>query len=119
VPEAEKQAIIAACEALIRDRLKPRYLPVTRPPGWNCPIDLHGTWAAGRYRFLVRFRSGQAETEGQEFDAPFARIDRMGPDLFNVHWMRHTGQWWPLFQGLTLAEALDKVDGDGVLRPPI
>ena len=30
VPEAEKQAIIAACEAFIRDVLKPRFLPRLR-----------------------------------------------------------------------------------------
>jgi hypothetical protein len=33
--------------------------------------------------------------------------------------MRHTGQWWPLYHGKTLAEALDIIGSDGVLRPPV
>ena len=48
--EAEKRAIIAACEAFIHDVLIPRFLPEIRPTEWNYVIDIHGAWAAGRYR---------------------------------------------------------------------
>jgi hypothetical protein len=116
---AEKQAIITACEALINNVLKPRYLPEIRPTEHNYPIDIHGDWRAGRYRFMARFRSGFPDNTGEEFDAPFARIDRMGPDRFDIYWMRHTGTWWHLHTGKTLAEALDIIASDGVLRPPI
>jgi hypothetical protein len=115
--EAEKRAIIAACEALIRDMLKPRLLPEIRPTEWNYPIDIRGVWKGGRYRFIKRFRSGFAENRGEEFDSPFARIDRMGPDNFDIYWMRHTGQWWQLYTGKPLAEALHIVATDPVLRP--
>src|SRR4051812_13361793 len=71
---AEKQAIITACEALINNVLKPRCLPEIKPTDHTYPIDLYGDWRAGRYRFVVRFRSGFPENMGEEFDAPFARI---------------------------------------------
>jgi hypothetical protein len=90
--EAEKRAIIAACEAFIRDVLKPRFLPEIRPTDMNYPVDIRGAGAGGRYRFIQRYRSGFEDNRGEEFDAPFARIDRMGPDTFDIHWMRHTGQ---------------------------
>jgi hypothetical protein len=115
----EKQAIITACEAVISNILKPRYLPEIKPTKFNYPIDIHGDWRAGRYRFMARFRSGFPDNTGEEFDAPFSRIDRMGPDRFDIYWMRHTGQWWPLHHGKTLAEALDIIGSDGVLAPPI
>ena len=38
---------------------------------------------------------------------------------FAVLWMRHTGRWWPLHDGLTFEEALGKVAAGDVLRPPI
>jgi hypothetical protein len=47
-----------------------------------------------------------AHNAGEEFDAAFARIDRTGPDRFDIYWMRHTGKWWRLHVGVTLAEAL-------------
>jgi hypothetical protein len=115
--EAEKQAIIAACETFIRNVLKPRFLPGIRPTEWNYVIDIHGAWTAGRYRFMQRYRSGMEHNRGEEFDAPFARIDRMGRDRFDIYWMRHTGKWWRLYAGVTLVEALRILETDGVLHP--
>jgi hypothetical protein len=71
----EKAAIVAACEAFIRDVLKPRFLPKIIPTEWNYVIDIHGAWAAGRYRFMQRYRSGMEHNRGEEFDVPFARVD--------------------------------------------
>ena len=115
--EAEKRAIIAACEAFIGDVLKPRFLPQIRPTEWNYVVDIHGAWAAGRYRFMQRYRSGMPHNSGQEFDAPFARIDHMAKDCFDIYWMRHTGKWWRLHTGVTLVDALRILETDGVLHP--
>jgi hypothetical protein len=114
---AEKQAITAACEAFITDVLKPRFLPEIVPTAWNYPVDIRGAWSGGRYRFFQRYRSGMEENAGEEFDAPFARVDRMAPDNFDIYWMRHTGQWWRLYQGVSLAKALVILETDGVLHP--
>ena len=115
--EAEKRLIVAACEAFIGDVLKPRLLPQIRPTEWNYVVDIHGAWAAGRYRFMQRYKSGMEHNRGEEFDAPFARIDRMGRDRFDIYWMRHTGKWWRLHVGATLVEALRIIETDEVLRP--
>jgi hypothetical protein len=54
--------------------------------------DRHpGAWVGAQYRFTQRCRSGTEHNRGDEFDAPFARIDRMGPDCFDIYWMRHAG----------------------------
>ncbi|MGO8918542.1 MAG: hypothetical protein ACLQJR_21790 [Stellaceae bacterium] len=115
--DVEKQAIIAACETFIRDVLKPRFLPEIRPTELNFVVDIHGAWSGGRYRFMQRYRSGMEDNRGEEFDAPFARIDRVGRDRFDVYWMRHTGKWWRLHTGLTFAEALHILETDGLLHP--
>jgi hypothetical protein len=115
--EAEKRKIIAACEEFIHDVLKPRFQLRIQPTKWNYPVDIRGAWAGGRYRFMQRYRSGMEHNRGEEFDAPFARIDRMGPDRFDINWMRHTGKWWRLYTGVTLTEALKILEDDGVLHP--
>lgn len=117
VDDFEKQAIILACEAFIRDILKPRFLPQIRPTEWNYVIDICGVWAGGRYRFIQRYRSGMEHNRGEEFDAPFARVDRVGRDQFDIYWMRHTGKWWRLHVGVSLVEALRILETDEVLRP--
>ena len=113
----EKRAIIGARDAFIRDVLKSRFLPEIKPTEWNYMVDIHGAWAAGRHRFMRRYRSGFEDNRGQEFDAPFARIDRMGPDDFSLHWMRHTGTWHPIYSGATLKEALHILEINPVLFP--
>ena len=115
--EAEKKRIIAACESFIADVRKPRFLSEIRPTQWNYVIDIRGAWAAGRYRFMQRYRSGMEHNLGEEFDAPFARIDCVGPDRFDIYWMCHTGKWWRLHAGVTLAEALQILESDGLLHP--
>lgn len=115
--DPEKQRIVAACEAFIRDVLKPRFQPPIMPTKWNYPVDIGGVWAGGRYRFVQRYRSGMEHNSGEEFDAPFARIDRIGPDCFDIYWMRHTGKWWRLYRGVTLDKALRILEEDGLLHP--
>jgi hypothetical protein len=115
--EAEKRAIVAACEAFIHNVLKPRFLPEIVPSEWNYVVDIRGAWAGGRYRFMQRYRSGMEHNRGEEFDAPFARIDRIGLDRFDIYWMRHTGRWWRLHAGVTLVEALQILETDGILHP--
>ena len=72
---AEKSAVTAACQNLIDDFLKPRFLPTIRPTQFNYPIDIQGKWHGTKYRFIQRYRSGFPENLGEEFDAPFARLD--------------------------------------------
>lgn len=115
--EPEKQAIIAACDAFVRDVLKPRFQPGIRPTQWNYPVDIYGSWAGGRYRFIQRYRSGYDDNKGEEFDAPFARIDRIARDSFDIYWMRHTGKWWRLYTDVTLDEALHLLETVGTLYP--
>jgi hypothetical protein len=41
---AEKSAVTAACQHLIDDFLKPRFLPTIRPTQFNYPVDIIGKW---------------------------------------------------------------------------
>lgn len=77
--QTEKAAITAACQRLIDEVLKPRFLPVIRPTEFNYPVDICGKWHGTRYRFIQRYRSGFPENLGEEFDAPFTRLDGISP----------------------------------------
>ena len=64
---ADKSAVTAACQQLIDDFLKPRFLPIIRPTQFNYPVDIQGKWHGTKYRFIQRYRSGFAENLGEEF----------------------------------------------------
>jgi hypothetical protein len=115
--EAEKARVNAACEHLITDFMKPRFLPQIRPTQFNYPVDIFGKWRGAQYRFIQRYRSGFPDNLGEEFDAPFARLDWTARDRFDLQWHRHTGQWWRLYSGLTLDGAIQTIKADGHLHP--
>ena len=115
--ETDKAIITAACERLIDEVLKPRFLPVVRPSEFNYPVDILGKWHGTKYRFIQRYRSGFPENLGEEFDAPFVRLDCIGRDRFDIHWHRHTGEWFCLHRGLSLARAIETIKSNGILHP--
>ena len=54
-PPAEKAAITAACERLIAEVLRPRFLPAVRPSvTFNYPVAIEGKWLGTKYRFFTR-----------------------------------------------------------------
>ncbi len=117
ISELEKAHVTAACQRFIDAVLKPRFLPAIRPTDFNYPVDIGGKWLGNRYRFIQRYRSGFPETLGEEFDAPFTRLDWVSRDRFDIQWHRHTGAWFRLYRGRSLAEALKIIETDGHLHP--
>jgi hypothetical protein len=105
-------AISAACDAFIADVLRPRFLPDIRPTEFNYPIAIYGKWHGSKYRFLTRYRSDDPRSYEPEFEAPFARLDSVSRDCFNLFWHRHTGEWFRLFEHVPLAEALHLIETD-------
>jgi hypothetical protein len=79
---ADKSAVTTACQRLIDDFLKLRFLPAIRPTQFDYPVDILGKWHGTRYGFIQRYRSGFPEKLGDEFDAPFARLDWISRNRF-------------------------------------
>ena len=101
-----KAAITAACERLIADVLLPRYLPEITPTEFNYPIAIYGKWHGNKYRFITRYRSDRADSFTPEFEAPFARLEYVSRDRFDLSYHPHTGEWYRLYKWITLNEAL-------------
>ena len=118
--DAEKRAITAACERFIEDVLQPRFLPEVRPSEFNYCVDIFGKWHGTKYRFLQRFRNDQPDSYSErEFIAPFARLEYVGRDRFDLSYFRHTGQWWPVDRGVTFDEALALLETKGIYHPVV
>jgi hypothetical protein len=113
----EKPAITVACLGVIEQFLKPKFLPLITPTEFNYPVAINGKWHGTKYRFMQRYRSGFPENRGQEFDAPFSRLDWIGPNRFDIQWHRHTGEWFRLHHGLTLSNAIETLKSNGLLHP--
>lgn len=72
--QTEKGAITAACQRLIDEVSKPRFLPIIRPTQFNYPIDICGKWHGTRY-------------------GSFSAIDPAFPRTSARSLMRHSRAW--------------------------
>jgi hypothetical protein len=113
----EKSVITAVCEKFIAEVLKPRFLPEIRPTEFNYPIAIYGRWHGNKYRFIMRFRSDHPDSFEPEFEAPFARLEYVGRDRFDLSYRRYTGEWLCLFDRVSLADALHLIEGDSHFEP--
>lgn len=117
-PQSEKIAIIGACEKFIAEVIIPRFLPEVRPRvEVNYPVAIYGKWHGNKYRFITRYRSDDPRSSEPEFEAPFARLEYVSRDCFDLSWHRHTGEWLRLFERLTLAEALHRIESEPHFEP--
>lgn len=115
---AEKAVITAACERLLAEVLRPRFLPEIRlSVRFNYPVAIDGKWHGNKYRFFTRYRSNDSDSRAAGFDAPFARLDYVSRDCFDVLWHRHTGEWHRVFARLSLAEALYRIASEPYFQP--
>jgi hypothetical protein len=96
-----------AREKFIAKVVTPRFLPEIRPTQFNYSITIYGKWHSNKYRFITRYRSDDPRSYEPVFEAPFARLER-----FDLSYHRHTGEWFCLFERVSLAEALDLIASD-------
>ena len=98
--------------------LQPRFLPEVRPSAtFNYPVAIEGKWHGNKYRFFTRYRSDDPASLAAKFDAPFARLDYVSRDCFDLLWHRHTGEWHRVAEGLSLTEALHRIASEPYFRP--
>ena len=99
-PPSERMGIAVACERFIAEVLTPRFLPEIRPTEFN-----------------TRYRSDDPCSYAPEFDAPFARLEYVNRDHFDLSWHRHTGEWVRLFEYIPLTEALHLIESEPFFQP--
>jgi hypothetical protein len=116
-PPVEKVAITAVCEKFITEVLRPRFLPEIHSTAFNYPIAIDGKWHGNKYRFITRYRCDDPRSYEPEFEAPFARLEYVSQDCFDLSWHRHTGEWLCLFQRQSLAEALHLIESEPHFEP--
>ena len=108
------QAITTACERFIDDVLKPRFLSEIQPTEFNYCVDILGKWHGNRYRFMQRYRNDRPDRYIEpEFVAPFARLEYIGQDRFDLAYFRHTERWWPVDCGGSSSGCKTWIHGDG------
>ena len=110
VTELVKVEVKARADTLIRTVLKPKH--ITPPPknsDFNYLIDIFSKWYRHYFYFCSRYNCASPQALSPSFEDKFARLEYVGPDLFNLAYKRHTGQWVEIYSGLSLEECFNEI----------
>jgi hypothetical protein len=118
VPESEKQLVKQRCDEIIETELKPKYIePPPTDNDFNYRVDIFSKWYRNYFYLCSTFNCLSPRAISPSFESKFARLEYVGPDCFNVAYMRHTGQWWEICQNLTLEQCLQELRTNPLLQP--
>jgi hypothetical protein len=104
IPEALKAELTEKANELIETKLKPWKLDFDKAfkeKGFNYVLDMYTTWWRSYLYFCSKYRCPGPNAINEFFEARFARMEYVGYRRFNLAYMRHTGRWWEVYEGLT------------------
>lgn len=118
VPERLKAEVTARANDLVETVLKPGHIePPPAEPQFNYLVDIRTRWRGRFFTFCALYNCPQPEAPSPCLEFPFTRLGYVGNDRLDMAYMRHTGRWQEVFQGLTLDERLESIRRDPWLRP--
>lgn len=114
-PDTRKQQVEAQCKAFI-EQMKPHWIQPA-DGRWGYVSDVYGKWYRHYYHFCALYRYNAPEATEPEREIKFARLEYAGPDKFHLAYFRHTGQWWQVFDNLSLDDCLEQIKCNPIFQP--
>jgi len=118
VPETTKKLVQEKFDEIIETLYKPACIkPPPTDNDFNYLVDLYGKWYRNYFYICGTYNCPSPRAISPSFEARFSRYEYIGPNQFNVAYMRHTEKWWEIFQELTLEECLYEARTNPILQP--
>ena len=118
VSEEIKAEVQAKAAELINETLKPTYIkPAPEDANFNYLVDIYAKWYRSYFYFCAKYASPGPNAISPFFELKFARMEYVRNDLFNLSFMRYTGQWIELYQNMSLSRCLAEIKVDGMFMP--
>jgi hypothetical protein len=117
VPDSVKSVVKTKADEFVESFLKPNFIkPPPKDYQWNYPVDIFTKWHQTYFYFCSTWRSPGPNAISEYFESRFARLEYAGGEKFNMAYMRYTGQWWEIFQSLTLEECIEEMRTNPLLQ---
>lgn len=111
VPDEVKVVLQEKAQALIDNELKPRHLKATPTDNdFNYLVEIFSKWHRNYFYFCGKYNCPRAITPS--FEIKFARMEYTSQGTYNLSYMRHTGQWWEIYNNLELEKCLEIISNE-------
>jgi hypothetical protein len=116
VPSLTISTLKEKADKLIDDVIKPQNLqPATDDV--NYLSDIHSKWYRGYFYFCATYNCPSPNAVYPSFEIKFARMEYIDDNRFNLAYMRYTGQWWEVFQDISMDDCLKEIEENPIFTP--
>ena len=113
LPGTRKGEVDTKARELIETVLKPKHVkPPPEGHQLNYITDITFKWLSSKLFFIAIYACPHSTAISPTFEEKFARIEFVGDGKFDLSFMRHTGEWVPLFEGQTVDECMKAIEDD-------
>ena len=113
LPGTVKDEVETKAKELIEKVLKPKHVqPPLEDSESNYITDISLKWLGSKCFFVSTYACPGPNAISPTFEEKFARMEYVGDGKFNLSFMRHTGDWVPLFEGQTVDECMKAIQDD-------
>ncbi len=113
VPDSVKTKLTEQVEDLIENVIKPKHIKPPPPTqDFNYLADVYAKWYGNYFYFCATYNSSGPNAIAPSFETKFARMEYAGDNKFNLAYMRHTGQWWEIYQNVSMQACLKSITED-------
>ena len=118
LPGTLKDEVDTKAGELIEKTLKPKHVkPPTEGSQFNYVTDITTKWIGSTCYFISIYACPGPNAIAPTFEEKFARMEYVGDSMFALSFMRHTGKWVALYNGLTADECLKAIQDDPWFMP--
>lgn len=107
VPDSIRHSLSEKADEIIESILKPEHIkPPPTDNDFNYLAEIYSKWYRSYFYFCAKYNSPGSNARSDSFETKFARMEYVGNENFNLSYMRHTEQWWEIYQEIPMLESL-------------
>jgi hypothetical protein len=118
IPGSTKSMLKEKADKLIDDVIKPTHVkPAPTDNDHNYIADNHSKWYRNYFYFCATYNCPSPNAISPIFETKFARMEYVADNKFNLAYMRHTEQWFEVFQAISMDDFLMSIEENPVFTP--
>ena len=118
VPDSFKKKVKQQADELIESVLKSKYIkPPPENHEFNYLVDIFSKWYRHYFYFCSKYNSPESTAFSPSFEMKIARLEYVCDNNFKLAYMRHTEQWFEIYDGLSLEKCLEVIENDPSFMP--
>lgn len=101
VSDSIKKSLKEKADNFIVDELKSKHVkPAPTDNDFNYLVDIWSKWYRNYFYFCGKYNCPSSRAISPSFETKFARMEYTHEGKYNLSYMRHTGQWWEIYQNI-------------------